>query len=684
MNLKNFSLENLRSRFKFSNQKWPSLGQWKQIFRVLSKKEKKWFLGFFVLSLFSALFLFSNAYFKHTETVPKAGGTYVEGVVGQPRFINPVYATSNDTDRDLTELLFSGLMKYNNKGEIVPDLAENYKSEDKGRTYSFYLKENILWSDGQKFSVDDIIFTIQVIQNPDYKSDLRTNWLGVEVEKISDEAIKFKLEKPYSGFLERLTLKILPSHIWQDISPENFTKTYYNLQPISCGPYKIEKINQDKKTGIVEYLNLERDPYYFAQEPYISKVIFYFFETEEEIFKAAQSGKIKGFSLNSLENYPPPFLASQKWLGAEHSFVLPRYFAVFFNPDKSKILDDKNIRQALNYGTDKTEIIKKVLLGQGEIANSPILPEIFGYQLPSEIYEYDLEKAKEILEEQGFKETESGFREKTIKKELAFTFKSRLTTGSESKEVEELQRCLANPPAGGPEIYPEGKITGYFGSKTKEAVIKFQEEYKEDILEPWGYEKGTGTVGKTTREKLNELCFGDPYETIQLKFSLVTVEDPALKKVAELLKEQWQKMGAEIEVQTYSVSELQFNFIKPREYESLLFGEVLGIIPDPYPFWHSLQKIDPGLNLAIYENKKTDKLLEEARQTEDREIRKEKLEKFQDLLIQDAPCVFLYSPNYIYFVSDEIKGIEQGIIADPSKRFNEIENWYIKTKRTWR
>ena len=679
MSPKNFSLENLRSGFKFSKQKWPLLGQWKQIFKVLDKKEKKWFLGFFVLFIFSSIFLSTDFYFKHTEIVPKAGGTYVEGVVGQPRHINPIYATSNDVDRDLTELLFSGLMKYNNKGEIVLDLAESYKTEDEGRTYSFYLKENIFWSDGQKFSVDDIVFTIKVIQNSDYESDLRTNWLGVEVERISDEAVKFKLEKPYSGFLERLTLKILPAHIWQDISPKNFTKTYYNLQPISCGPYKIEKINQDKKTGIVESLDLERDPYYFDKEPYISKIVFYFFEKEEEIFKAAQSGKIKGFSLNSFEKNQ-----SFESYFSEYRFTLPRYFAVFFNPDKSKILDDKNIRQALNYGTNKTEIIEKVLLGQGKIVDSPILPEIFGYQSPSEIYEYDLEKAKEILEEQGFKETKEGLREKTVKKELAFTFKSRLTTGSESQEVEELQKCLANPLTGGPEIYPEGKITGYFGPKTKEAVIKFQEKYKEDILEPWGYEKGTGTVGKTTREKLNELCFGDPDETIQLKFSLVTVEDPALKKVAELLREQWQKIGAEIVVQTCSVSELQFNFIKPREYESLLFGEVLGIIPDPYPFWHSLQKIDPGLNLAIYENKKTDKLLEEARQTEDREIRKEKLEKFQDLLIQDAPCVFLYSPNYIYFVSDEIKGIEEGIIADPSKRFNEIENWYLNTKRTWR
>ena len=675
MSSKNFSLENLRPDFKFSQRKLPSLSQWKQIFKVLNKREKKWFLCFFVLFLFSALFLFTNFYFEHTEIAPKKGGSHIEGVVGQPRFINPIYATSNDVDRDLTELLFSGLMKYSNEGEIAPDLAENYKTEDEDRTYIFYLKENIFWSDGEKVTVDDISFTIKIIQNPDYKSDLRTNWLGVEVEKISDKAIKFKLEKPYSGFLERLTLKILPSHIWQDISPENFTKTYYNLQPISCGPYKLEKISQDKKTGIVESLVLETDSRYFNKKPYISKVIFYFFETEEEIFKVAQTGKIKGFSLSSLKENQ---IFKNNF--SEHKFVLPRYFAIFFNPAQSEILAEKDIRQALNYGTNKKEIIEKLLLGKGETVDSPILPQIFDYQLPTEVYEHDLEKAKEILEEQGFKETESGIREKIVEKELAFTFKSRLTTGLKSKEVEELQKCLSQDP----EIYPEGEITGYFGQKTKEAVIKFQEKYKEDILEPWGYEKGTGTVGKTTREKLNEICFGEPQETIALKFSLITVEDAFLKKVANLIKEQWQKIGVEVEIESYPVSQLQYDFIKPRNYDSLLFGEVLGIVPDPYPFWHSLQKIDPGLNLALYENKKTDKLLEEARQTQDIEIRKEKLEEFQNILIDDTPCLFLYSPNYIYFVSDEIKGINEGIIADPSKRFNEIENWYSQTHRVLR
>ncbi|GAI49577.1 unnamed protein product, partial [marine sediment metagenome] len=129
---------------------------------------------------------------------------------------------------------------------------------------------------------------------------------------------------------------------------------------------------------------------------------------------------------------------------------------------------------------------------------------------------------------------------------------------------------------------------------------------------------------------------------------------------------------------------LKREIIKPRNYESLLFGEVLGVIPDPFPFWSSLQKKDPGLNLAMYENKKCDKLLKEVRQSLDEDVRKEKLEEFQELLIEDTPAVFLYNPDYLYLVSKEIKGINVKIITDPSKRFIGIENWYIKTKRAWR
>jgi len=283
-----------KMKFSFRPKKWPSKSQWRQFFKVLGKKEKVAFFIFFVLLLSSLTFLLLNFYFKNTEVRPAQGGTHIEGVVGRPSFINPVYANS-DTDRDLAQLIFSGLMKYDESLKIVPDLVKSYEIDEDGRVYKFFLKENILWQDEAPLTADDVVFTIQTIQDPDFKSPLRPNWVGVEVEKISDLGIKFRLQSPYNSFLENCTVKILPKHIWENISSENFPLEIYNLKPVGSGPYKLKEIDQDKSNQI-ESLTLASNSLYHGQRPYISKVKFLFFNNEEKLEKAGRRKKIKGFS----------------------------------------------------------------------------------------------------------------------------------------------------------------------------------------------------------------------------------------------------------------------------------------------------------------------------------------------------------------------------------------------------
>jgi len=662
--------------------KLPSKYQWRQFLKILSKEEKIIFSLFLFLFIASLSFLFINFYFKNTEIQPAEGGKYIEGVVGSPRFINPIYVAS-DVDRDLVELIYSGLMKYDPEGKIIPDLAKDYKILDEGKVYEFYLKENLFWQDYNpptapyKLTADDVIFTIKTIQNPEIKSPLRVNWLGVEVEKISENAVSFRLKNPSAVFLENCTLKIIPEHIWKDISPQNFPLAIQNLKPIGSGPFQLKNLNQNEQGKIIS-LDLVRNLKYFDSGPNLFQITFQFFVDETELIKSYKKGEIKGFSLTSTKNFTNNLESEER--SVVYSLSLPRYFAIFFNSEKAKILSEKEVRQALNYGINKEEILKEVLKNQGKITESPILPEIYGFEKPAKIYEYNVEKAKEILKKAGFIESESGKLVKIIKKEPAFQFKSNLRVFSQGAEVKELQKCLSRDS----EIYPEGEISGYFGPKTKEAVIRFQEKYKKEILDPQGLEKGTGDVLKATRTKLNEVCFESSEEVFPLEFSLATVDQPILKEVATQVQQQWEALGVKVEIKTFNISALEREVIKPRNYEMLLFGEVLGAIPDPFPFWHSSQKNDPGLNLAIYENKKCDKLLEEARKNLDENLRKEKLEEFQDILIEDAPAVFLYNPDYLYFVSKEIKGVGAAIITDPSQRFSNIEGWYIKTKRAFK
>ena len=652
-------------------KKWPPKGQWKHFFGVLSRKEKILLSIFVIIALASIVFLVRNFYLENTVVRPAKGGTHIEGVTGQPRFVNPLYANS-EVDRALTQLLFSGLMKYDKDLKIVPDLVERYKIEESGKVYKFYLKEDLKWQDEEPLTADDVVFTIKRIQDSAYKSPLMPNWVGVEVEKIGDLAVKFEIEKPYNAFIENCTVKILPKHIWEKVSAENFPLEIYNLKPIGSGPYKIKEIKQEKPNQI-DYLTLSQNSLYHGPSPNISEIKFLFTETEEEIINAARSKKITGFSASISE------IVNEGW--EKHGLFLPRYFAVFFNPEQNEIFKEKNVREALALSVNKEEVVGKLGIknASDKITSSPLLPDIYGLRQPSSKTEFDLEKARSLLEEAGFEEKD-GIMQKEVDKERAFTFERDLVRGDEGMAVEELQNCLAKFP----EIYPDGEITAYFGPKTEEAVKRFQEKYKEDILSPWGFSEGNGKVRETTKEKLNEVCFEEPETIVPLKFSLITVNQSKMAKLAELLKEQWAKIGVEVSVHKADISHLEQNYIKPRDYNALLFGEVLGAIPDPFPFWHSSQKKDPGLNLALFESQEADELMEEIRQNPDPEENKEKLEQLQDIIIAEKSAIFLYSPDYDYFVSKEIKNISSHKITDPSKRFVDIENWYIKTKREWK
>jgi ABC-type transport system substrate-binding protein len=185
-----------------SQKKWPSKKQWLHFFKILGKKEKIIFSVFFLIFASSFIFLARSFYVEHTNVVPSDYGRIKEGVLGQPQYINPLYATLSDVDRDLTELVFSSLMTYDDNGNIVPDLVSDYRMEENGRSVEISIKENVKWHDNQPLNIDDVIFTIDLVQDPEFLSPLRTNWQGIEVEKLSDYKALFKLKQSYSGFEE--------------------------------------------------------------------------------------------------------------------------------------------------------------------------------------------------------------------------------------------------------------------------------------------------------------------------------------------------------------------------------------------------------------------------------------------------------------------------------------------------
>jgi peptide/nickel transport system substrate-binding protein len=483
-------------------------------------------------------------------------------------------------DADLSEIIYNGLLKYDKNGLLTPDLAESYEISEDKTTYIFHLKKNITWHDGTPFSARDVIFTFNLITDPAYKSPLRSNWQGVTASLIDDETITF-ITNPYAGFLNNATFGILPQHIWDSVKPDNFSLAQLNLEPIGTGPYKYTSFLKDSKGNILSY-KLVANPNYFEGKPYLSKITFNFYTDDTSALDAYNRKEIMGMSSISSQKITE---IKNKKSSLEHSFSIPRYSAVFLNQTKSLPLAEDKVREALNYATDREEIIRLVLSGKGSPAYSPILSGMIGYSPDLGKINYEPEKAKELLDSAGWKISDDTFRKK-----------------------------------------------------------------------------------------------GDAF----LEINLITTDWDEFSKSAEILRDQWGKIGVKVNINSLSVSDIQQNYIRPREYEALLFGQVLGAEPDLYSFWHSAQKKDPGLNLALFGDSETDKLVEDARVEFDREKRINFYLDFQKKLVEEIPAIFLCSPEYIYPVNKKVQGIDAENLISPAKRFSNISKWYINTKRVWK
>lgn len=549
-----------------------------KIFQALSGREK---MTVNVLILVVVLSLAATAggfYFNLTKKIPVPGGEYTEGIIGQPLYINPVLAGSNDADADLSALVYSRLFKYDPDGKLIPDLADSFELSDDKLTYTVHLKRDIKWHDGEKFSADDVLFTTQVIQDPAFKSPLRQSWQGVGTEIVDENTVRFILQSSYAFFLNNLTVGILPRHVWEAVAPGNFPLAEYNLHPVGTGPYQFSSLEKDSEGNILS-CDLAVNENYYGTRPYIGTLKFSFYFDEDSLFEAYNNKQVFGMSYASASKLAD---IKDKKSNGVYSIGIPRYFAVFFNQQKSRILANREVRKALSMATDRQSLINDILAGEGKAVYSPVPPGISGASDDVKKFEFDLEKANKTLEDDGWKKGDDGFRKK---------------------------------------------------------------------------------------------------DNLALEFKLATTDWPDLVETAELLAKQWEAAGVKVNVESLPVADIQQNYIRPREYDTLLFGQVLGVDPDPYAFWHSSQTRDPGLNLALYSNQDVDKALEKIRQETKEEDRTEQFKKFQQAVSEDIPALFLFSPNYIYVVNKKVEGIKINSMVTPDERFANISEWYVKTKR---
>lgn len=360
--------------------------------------------------IFGFILLGYRYYINNTVVAPQSGGTFIEGMAGQPSMINPILSQTSDVDRDLVQLIFSGLLTYDKDHNLVGDLAEKWEISEDEKVYTVYLKDNLKWHDGEDLTSDDVVLTYHLIQHEKYPGTLAGNWKDVSVEKIDDKTIKFSLPEVFSPFLANLTTGILPYHIFAEADPAKIDDMDFNTQPIGSGPYKISKIKIDKK-GVFNSIELESFDDCYGHVPYIPEIIIKFYPNYQELYNAYQKKEIHSISHVITADWP---MVSNTISNVNYYDIpLPQYTAIFINQDANPALRDPYVKESLYYGLDRERILEEAIYGKGKVINTPILEGFMGHN-PDILHIYrDAEKAKAVLDQGKWIDVDGdGIREK--------------------------------------------------------------------------------------------------------------------------------------------------------------------------------------------------------------------------------------------------------------------------------
>ncbi len=332
---------------------------------------------------------------------PVQGGMYTEALIGSLSRLNPLLDSTNQPDRDVDRLLFSGLFQFDDRGLPQGDLADSYGISPDGLVYNVSLRANAVWHDGQPVTSEDVLFTISLLRDAGspLSPDRRDFWNQVDVKGLDDKMIQFRLPEPFAPFLDYLTFGILPSHLFSDLTFADIENSSYNLKPVGSGPYQFERliIESGQIAGIVLHVF---DKYY-AAKPYIEQFAFRYYPSPQAAFAAYQKGEVMGISKVTPAILPEVLGNSSLHL---YSGRLPQITLIFLNLQnpQATFLDETDIRQALLMGLDRQWIVDNLLNGQAIIANGPILPGTWAYYNSIPQVGYDPDGAIALLKKAGY------------------------------------------------------------------------------------------------------------------------------------------------------------------------------------------------------------------------------------------------------------------------------------------
>jgi peptide/nickel transport system substrate-binding protein len=321
--------------------------------------------------------------------------------------LNPLLSAYNPADRDVSRLIFSGLVRFDSKGNPQTDLAESLGFSQDGTLYNITLHKDAEWHDGQPVSADDVVYTIELLREGAgiIPQDVQDFWKEVEVVKLSDDTLQFRLPEAFAPFLDYLSFGLLPSHLLAGQSLEALIDAPYNLEPVGTGPYKFNQLLVEN--GQIIGVALTANEAYYGSRPYIDQIVFRYYPDAAGAFQAYRNGQVQGLGTVT-EDILSQVLAEPGL--AVYTARLPELSMVLFNlnTQDAEFFKDVKVRRALLLGINRQWIVDRVLQGQAAVADGPILPGTWAYYDALKREPYDPDAAIALLREAGYVLAEEG------------------------------------------------------------------------------------------------------------------------------------------------------------------------------------------------------------------------------------------------------------------------------------
>lgn len=322
------------------------------------------------------------------------GTTLIYGSSDYTR-INPVM----DEHCEINLLLFNGLTAHDGENQVVPGLAEKWEYDEENCTYTFHIRDGIKWHDGEAFTADDVKFTIEAIMNPDNGAENAPNYEDVqEITVIDEKTVTFRLSAPNVAFLEYMTMAILPKHL---LEGEDMQESDFFRNPVGTGPYRLESWDPG------QFIVMVKNEDYYLGCPKIDRIIFKIASDDNAQAVQMEAGEL---DLVLLDPKNAQNFADKEGFTC-YDMTTSDYRGILFNFWNEYWTENRDIIPAVCCAIDRQAIIDAVLLGQGMAAYSPLQRNIYN-NAEIERYDYDPQRAREILEAAGCTMGENGFYER--------------------------------------------------------------------------------------------------------------------------------------------------------------------------------------------------------------------------------------------------------------------------------